>query len=284
MKRNGINDAIRNMYASTVTRNGSCGCSPDSVRADPGATRSASRAQGYSDGELDSIPGEANLGLGCGNPVALAVIRKGDVVLDLGSGAGVDCFLASNEVGPEGRVIGVDMTPEMVERATVNASSNGYRNVEFRLGEIENLPVESSSVDVVISNCVINLSTDKPRVFQEASRVLKPGGKLLVSDIVLLEELPGYVRDSIDAYVMCISGAIRKEEYLEAIEQAGFGEVTVVGESRFPAELVLAQPHLMDAVEKMKIPMGELERLAGNVVSMKVSAKKVGFAADAATR
>jgi arsenite methyltransferase len=276
MNRNGITDAIRNMYASTVKRNGSCGCSAGTGKADPGAIRSASRAQGYSDGELDSIPDESNLGLGCGNPVALAVIRKGNVVLDLGSGAGVDCFLAANLVGPEGRVIGVDMTPEMVARAITNASSNEYRNVEFRLGEIENLPVESSSVDVVISNCVINLSTDKPRVFSEAFRVLKPGGTLLVSDIVLLEELPGYLKDSIEAHVMCIAGAARKAEYLKAMELAGFGDISVVGENRFPAELVLAQPHLREAVEKMNIPMSELKRLAGNVVSMKVSAKKAG--------
>ncbi len=274
MDKNSITDAIRNMYASTVKQGGSCGCSPNGGNPDPVSMRRASNGLGYSDVQLQSIPDASNLGLGCGNPVALAVIRKGDVVLDLGSGAGFDCFLAANLVGEEGRVIGVDMTPEMVERATRNASSNGYRNVEFRQGEIENLPVESSSVDVVISNCVINLSTDKPKVFQEAHRVLKPGGKLLVSDIVLLEELPDYVQGSIEAYVMCIAGAIRKEEYLRAMEQAGFGEISVVGESRFPAELVLAQPHLREAVEKMKIPMSELERLAGNVVSMKVSAKK----------
>lgn len=267
-ERKGIVDAVRQMYASVVKNNSSCGCQADM------STRDAGRVNGYSDRELDSIPDEANLGLGCGNPLALAEIRKGDVVIDLGSGAGIDCFLASDRVGETGRVIGVDMTPEMVERATLNARKNGYRNVEFRSGRIEELPVDGSSVDVIISNCVVNLSTDKARVFREAFRVLKPDGRLMVSDIVLLEELPAYVTDSLDAYVMCVAGAMLKDEYLDTIRQAGFSDVTVVGESRFPAELVLAQPNLKEAVEKMHIPAEELERLAGSIASLKVSAKK----------
>jgi arsenite methyltransferase len=269
-ERKGIVDAVREMYASTVKNNFSC-CSPEDV-----SSRDASCECGYSTEELDSIPEEANLGLGCGNPVALAGVSKGEVVLDLGSGAGIDCFLASDRVGEEGRVIGIDMTPEMVERAKLNALRNNYRNVEFRLGRIEELPVADSSVDLVISNCVINLSTDKLQVFRETFRVLKPGGRLMVSDIVLLEELPAFVQDSMDAYVMCVSGAMLKEQYLEAVRQAGFIDVNVEGENRFPVELALAQPKLKEAVGKMNIPMEELARIAGSIVSMKVSAKKNG--------
>jgi len=274
MEKRSVKDIVREMYANTVKQSGSCGCTQKANYVDPEFIRSASHVSGYSDQQLRSVPASANLGLGCGNPVALAVIRKGDVLLDLGSGAGMDCFLASSLVGDEGRVIGVDMTPEMVERAKDNARINGYRNAEFRLGEIENLPVESSCIDVIISNCVINLSTDKPRVFREASRVLKPGGILLVSDIALLEELPDYVKDSVEAYIRCIAGAIRKEEYLNAMQEAGFDDISVIGESAFPAELIAGQPQLKELIGKMNIPMSELQRIASTIVSLKVSARK----------
>jgi arsenite methyltransferase len=263
-----ISDAVRNTYASTLRKNCSCGCGTKVTNRD------ASRVHGYTERELDSVPDEANLGLGCGNPLAYADIRKGECLLDLGSGAGIDCFLASAMVGGEGRVIGVDMTPEMIDRARRNARENGYRNVEFRLGRIEELPVDDSSVDAVVSNCVINLSVDKQKVFREAFRVLKPGGRLSVSDIVLLEELPEYVRGSLDAYAMCIAGAILKEDYLDAIKTAGFEGITLRGESRFPVELVLAQPNLKEAVARMNISPEELDRLAGSAVSLKVSAVK----------
>ncbi|HWQ26914.1 MAG TPA: arsenite methyltransferase [Chlorobaculum sp.] len=274
MEDNNIREAVKERYASTVREGNSCGCSQKADDPDPGFIHSASKIAGYSEQELKSIPDGANLGLGCGNPVALAMIREGDIVLDLGSGAGVDSFLASNIVGDKGLVIGVDMTPEMVERARMNARNNGFRNVDFRLGEIENLPVESSTVDVIISNCVINLSTDKPKVFQEAWRVLKPGGRLMVSDMVLLEELPEYLDRSVEAYVRCIAGAVRKEKYLDVIQQAGFEEISVVGESHFPAELIAGQPLLRELAGQMNIPMSELQRIAGTVVSLKVSAKK----------
>jgi SAM-dependent methyltransferase len=274
MEKKSMRDTVREMYASTVKQSRSCGCTRKANFVDPEFIRSASKVSGYSEQELQSIPDGANLGLGCGNPLALTVIRKGDVVLDLGSGAGMDCFLASKLVGDQGQVIGVDMTPEMVDRARENARAGGYRNVEFRLGEIENLPVESSSVDAVISNCVINLSTDKARVFQEAFRVLKPGGTLLVSDIALLEELPKYVQQSVEAYIRCIAGAIRKDEYLKTIRQAGFEEISVVGESNFPAELITAQPQVSELISRMNIPANEVERIAGTVVSLKVSARK----------
>jgi SAM-dependent methyltransferase len=166
--------------------------------------------------------------LGCGNPVALASLKKGEVVLDLGSGAGFDAFLAANQVGETGRVIGVDMTPEMLEAARGNAEKGGYKNVEFRLGEIENLPVDDSSIDVIISNCVINLSPDKAAVFKEAYRALKPGGRLMVSDIVLLGELPESVRNSPEAYVSCIAGASMKSDYMKMIKNAGFKNVKAV--------------------------------------------------------
>ncbi len=269
-----IREAVKESYAKTVKQDGSCGCSRKAGDAKAEYIRSAGKAVGYSERELKSIPEGANLGLGCGNPVALAVLKKGDVVLDLGSGAGFDCFLASNIVGERGRVIGVDMTPEMVERAKANAQKNGYHNVDFRLGEIEKLPVESSSVDVIISNCVINLSTDKPGVFQEAWRVLKPGGRLMVSDIVLLEDLPAFLSGSVEAYVRCIAGAVHKEAYLDAIKEAGFEEMSVVGESHFPEEMIAGQPLLQKLAATVSIPMSELQRIGRSVVSLKIAAKK----------
>jgi SAM-dependent methyltransferase len=186
---------------------------------------------GYSAAELRAIPDGADLGLGCGNPTAMASLRRGEVVLDLGSGAGIDCFLAAEKVGPSGRAIGVDMTSEMVERARENARREKIANVEFRLGEIEHLPVADASVDVIISNCVVNLSPDKPQVFREAYRVLKPGGRMFLSDIVLLKELPRAVRESIEAYVGCIAGASLKADYLAAIRAAGFDDVDIVKEA-----------------------------------------------------
>ena len=274
MKSTSIKAAVKERFAATVKRSSFCGCSRKASYLDEDFIRTAGKLAGYSDRELQSVPEGANLGLGCGNPVALALIKEGDVVLDLGSGAGVDCFLAANIVGERGRIIGVDMTPEMVEKAKENARNNCYRNVEFRLGEIENLPVESASVDVIISNCVINLSPDKPKVFHEAIRVLKPGGRMLVTDMVLLEDLPDYVHDSVEAYVRCIGGAVRKDEYLLAMKEAGFQDVTIEGENHFPAELMAAQPVIKELIDNLKIPMSEVEKIAKTVVSMKVSAKK----------
>ncbi|NTW51323.1 MAG: arsenite methyltransferase [Chlorobiaceae bacterium] len=269
-----IRDAVKERYGSTVKQSGSCGCAKKADYPDPDFIQSAATVAGYSDRELKSIPDGANLGLGCGNPVALVAIRPGDVVLDLGSGAGVDCFLASRIVGEKGLVIGVDMTPGMVDRAKANAQNIGFGNVDFRLGEIENLPVGSSTVDIVISNCVINLSTDKPKVFREAWRVMKPGGRLMVSDMVLLEELPDYLKGSVEAYLRCIAGASLKEEYLEAIREAGFEEISIVDESHFPTELIAEQPFLKELAGKMNIPMVELQLIGSKVVSLKVSAKK----------
>jgi arsenite methyltransferase len=188
---------------------------------------------GYSQDQATAIPEGANLGLGCGNPVAYAELKPGETVLDLGSGAGIDCFLAAREVGPSGRVIGVDMTPAMLERARANAAKSGAANVEFRLGEIEHLPVADQSVDAIISNCVINLSPDKPKVFREAFRALKPGGRMLVSDLVLLRPLPPELEKSVDLYVGCVAGASLKNEYLGMMRDAGFRDVEVVQESGY---------------------------------------------------
>jgi arsenite methyltransferase len=229
---------------------------------------------GYSPEELKSIPEDANLGLGCGNPAALAGLKKGETVLDLGSGAGIDCFLAAARVGPSGRVIGVDMTPEMIDRARANARKNGYKNVEFRLGEIENLPAADNSIDVIISNCVINLSTDKGRVFGEALRVLRPGGRMMVSDLALKKPLPAAIRESVEAYVACIAGAMIKDDYLGAVRDAGFKDIQVVSETAFPAELVLEDSFAPEIIKKLNIPQKELMEHVSSVLSLSVKAVK----------
>jgi arsenite methyltransferase len=223
MPKPDVRTAVREKYgqiAAGAAAGCGCGCA-----ADAGAIASEI---GYTEGQLAALPEGANLGLGCGNPLQHAAIQPGEVVLDLGSGAGMDSFLASSEVGPAGRVIGVDMTPEMVARARANAARARITNTEFRLGQIENLPLADGTVDLVISNCVINLSTDKPRVFREALRVLKPGGRLVVSDLCLQGRLPPDILASIEAYVGCVAGALPLEEYLVAIREAGFVDVAVV--------------------------------------------------------
>jgi SAM-dependent methyltransferase len=193
---------------------------------------------------------------------------------DLGSGAGIDCFLAAKRVGKTGKVIGVDMTHEMLEKARTNAEKGKFANVEFRLGEIENLPVADNHVDVVISNCVINLAPDKKRVFEEAFRVLKPGGRLMVSDIVLLKKLPDSVRRSVAAYTACVSGALLKEDYLRAIRSAGFEQVEIVGESRYPLDLIEDDSLACDCVGELDIPKSDLKRTADSIASVKVSGIK----------
>jgi SAM-dependent methyltransferase len=212
----------------------------DSVRAKYGAVaesnlstkhagvKAVAEAFGYSAEELTSIPSGANMGLSCGNPIATAFLKAGEVVVDLGSGGGLDVFLASQKVGPEGRVIGIDMTPAMIERAQANAKAGGYENVEFQLATIDRLPLMDASVDCVISNCVLNLAPDKAAVFREIARVLKPGGRLAVSDIALKTELPQELAQSLAAYVGCIAGAIRVEDYREGLLAAGFEHVEIV--------------------------------------------------------
>lgn len=215
---------VKDAYGKIAQGKRGCGCDSCCGGQD---TKGFARSIGYSDEELRAIPDEANLALGCGNPNALAGIKEGEVVLDLGAGAGFDSFLAAARVGPRGKVIGVDMTPEMIRKARENAAKTGADNIEFRLGEIERLPVVDSSVDVVISNCVINLSSDKPGVFGEIHRVLKPGGRIAISDIALIKELPAKIRESIEAYVGCVGGAVLVEEYARIVRQAGLNGVRV---------------------------------------------------------
>src|SRR5690606_27927529 len=234
-----VREHVRQRYAEIARSGMSCcdsTCCAPADAAFAGSTASAADAAartlavGYSAAELEAVPEGAVTGLGCGNPVALAELRPGEVVLDLGSGAGMDALLAAREVGKRGRVIGVDMPPEMIERARANARDVGAANVEFRLGEIEHLPLADASVDVIMSNCVINLATDKLAVFREAFRVLRPGGRLMISDLVVEGELPEAVRRDLEAWAGCIAGALEKGEYLEEIRRAGFRDVEIAGE------------------------------------------------------
>jgi SAM-dependent methyltransferase len=274
MDKGEIRKVVRKGYAKIAKQDSSC-CTPG--RSCCGSTdlvQDISRNIGYSEAELKAVPEGANLGLGCGNPVALASLKEGETVLDLGSGAGFDCFLAARKVGDSGRVIGVDMTPEMVEKARSNAVHGNYTNVEFRIGEIENLPAADHSVDAVISNCVVNLSPEKKKVFAEAYRVLKPGGRLMVSDIVLLKELPDVVKNSMDAYVGCVSGAALKDEYLRTIKAAGFEDVKIVDETSFPVEFIINDPTAKEVIKNSKMPPEKVREVASSIVSIKVYAAK----------
>jgi SAM-dependent methyltransferase len=211
-----IRQAVRETYgriAKSAAAGCGCSCSP--------------AALGYAEAELDELPEGAEMALGSGNPLAIAALKPGETVLDLGSGGGIDCFLAARQVGESGRVIGVDMTPEMVGKARANAAKGGTTNVEFRLGEIEHLPVADASVDVVLSNCVINLSPDKPAVYREAYRGLKPGGRLAISDVAATAELPEEARNDLARYAACVSGAASLSELERILSQAGFEKIRI---------------------------------------------------------
>jgi arsenite methyltransferase len=274
MKQEEIKRVVRERYASIAREGGSCCAPKTSFCGSASVAEDLSKRAGYSDEDLNSVPEGANLGLGCGNPVAIALLREGETVLDLGSGAGFDCFLAAKKVGNEGKVIGVDMTPDMIDRARNNARKGNYTNVEFRLGEIENLPAADNSVDVVISNCVINLAPDKGRVFKEAFRVIRPGGRFMVSDIVLLKELPDPIKESIEAYTGCIAGATKKDEYIKTIENAGFKDVQVLDEKSFPIDVLENDPIGKKVVEKLNLSLEDVKEIGRSVVSIKVQAKK----------
>jgi arsenite methyltransferase len=245
--------AVREKYEAIAAGRASdccsvpCGCNG-------GDPEPVLEAIGYTAEQGAAIPAGSNLGLGCGNPTALAEIRTGETVLDLGSGAGIDCFLAARAVGPAGRVIGVDMTPAMIDRARQSARQSETSNVEFRLGEIEHLPVESATVDLVVSNCVLNLSPDKPRVFREALRVLKPGGRLVVSDLVLQRRLEPELQRAVDRYVGCVAGAAVRDDYLRMMGEAGFTAIEVLREGRYD-------------VGALSLPAEGPERAAFEVVS-----------------
>ncbi len=228
-----VKETVKKAYGSIASKKESC-CGPAPVLKHNGTslkTNVSACVSGCSDEELSSIPEDANLGLSCGNPVAIASLKNGETILDLGSGAGIDCFLAAKKVGERGRVIGVDMTPEMIEKARENAGKDDFKNVEFRPGDIENLPVEDNSIDVVISNCVINLAPDKRKVFKEIYRVLKPGGRMIVSDIVLTGKLPSWIKNNVNAYVGCIAGAVQMDDYLKMIEDAGLSNPAILQKS-----------------------------------------------------
>ncbi len=276
MNNEQIQKNVKSGYADIVKRNTKksflpnifqC-CDPKEIATDIG------KKIGYSEEELKNVPEDANLGIGCGNPTALASIKKGETILDLGSGAGFDCFLASRETGETGRVIGVDITPEMVAQAKKNAEKGNYKNVEFKVGEIENLPIENDSVDLIISNCVINLSNQKEQVFKEAFRVAKPNGTIMISDIILLNDLPDYVKNSVEGHIACLAGAVRKEDYINAITKAGFTDIRIDKEANFPIELMLNDPIAEKIVRENNLTEKDISAIANSIASISISAKK----------
>lgn len=243
-------------------------CDLDSMVSD------ISKDIGYSESELEEVPEGSNLGIGCGNPTALASIQQGETILDLGSGAGFDCFLAAKETGETGQVIGVDFTPEMITQANKNAKSGNYDNVEFKLGEIEDLPIENNTIDLIISNCVINLSDQKDQIFKEAFRVAKPNGRLMISDVILLKELPDYVMKSVEGHIACLSGTVSKEDYINGIKNAGFKDVKIDKEGSFPIELMLNDPIAKKLVIDNNLSENEIKDIASSIASISVSAIK----------
>lgn len=281
MDKKKIKRVVRDRYGEIAVSGGPCGPSPccegnsaSTPVCGAGQADRIAKEIGYSDEDLAAVPDDANLGLGCGNPVALASLIEGETVLDLGSGAGFDAFLAARRVGQKGKVIGVDMTYEMVMKARANAARSGVTNVEFRVGEIEHLPVADDSVDAIISNCVINLSTDKPQVFRDAYRVLKPGGRAMISDVMLTADLPEEVRQSASTYVACIGGAIHKDEYLAEMKAAGFYAVEVIEETPFPAAIVTDEISLAEIARSLRLSSERVIEVAQSIISVKISAVK----------
>ncbi len=288
-----VKKAVKERYGEIARGGGSCCgagkkkascCGPSSADATSQSREAAllrstslrSAAVGYGEEELRAAPEGANLGLGCGNPLGLAEIRPGDTVLDLGSGGGFDCFLAAGRVGPEGRVVGVDMTEEMIARARENAKKGGFANVEFRLGEIEKLPVGDGEVDLVISNCVLNLVPDKAKAFREIARVLKEGGRVMISDIVRRGELPATLQGNLEAYAACVAGALEVEEYLGLMKAAGLAEVQIVSETD-AADLLAGIPDCtLDSLqEQFAAEIAAVRQLRGKIFSVTVKARKL---------
>ena len=270
-KRRPVNDdelreAVREGYTRVAEEGGVLGAE---------GADAAARRIGYSSEDLEAVPEGANLGVGCGSPTAIDALESGQIVVDLGSGAGMDAFLAARKVGPTGHVIGVDMTDAMLEKARENARKVGLEEtVEFRKGNIEALPIEDESVDAIISNCVINLSPQKDRVYREAYRVLRPGGRIMVSDIVLDRPLPRAILQSLDAYIGCVGGASQRAEYLEAISKAGFREVRVEREASFLGAISFDDPQIVGAMERMGITEDEAKNYADTVTSLHILAVK----------
>lgn len=258
-----IHDAVREHYAERIKNNASC-CGPDNC--------CSTDSNLYPADLLSTLPnGESSVSYGCGDPVTLASLQPGQTVLDLGSGAGLDCFFAAKKVGETGQVIGVDMTPEMIERARSSAKRLNLQNVEFRQGYLENLPVDSSTVDVIISNCVINLSPDKSKVFAEAFRVLKPGGKLVVSDIVTDGPLPEAVKKSLSAWAGCVAGAVEAEEYISMMKAVGFSDISITPVYFDKETIESAINEMKDVIELQSLPRDEVYKA---VYSAKITAYK----------
>ena len=271
-----LKSTVRRAYGKIALGDAS-GCCGDAGGCCGGASASdTARAIGYTDDELAQVPERANLGLGCGNPVALASLGVGERVLDLGSGGGFDCFLAAARVGPEGHVIGVDMTPEMLALARHNAEASDLTNVEFRLGELEALPLADATVDVVISNCVINLVPDRTRVFREAHRVLKPGGRLMISDTLQTAELPPEVLESEAAKAACLSPVVTMESYLAELATSGFTGAAVIEETAYPAELGFEDALAEVLSREQSVPADVIRVAARSMVSISVTATKPG--------
>ena len=270
-----IRNEVRKRYGRIASAQTSCGCSSsccgESFAADP---EKISSVLGYKEDEMSSIPEGTNLGLGCGTPLTFSEIREGEKVLDLGSGAGFDAFLAARRVGKGGFVYGVDMTDEMLEKARANARKGGFENVSFFKGFIEELPLDDGIVDLVISNCVINLSPDKQRVFHESFRVLKSGGRIAVSDIVLKNPLPDVLMNSKDLYSACVTGANLKTDYLEMIKKAGFREITVLKETVFPFDLAINDLKETGIIEWAKANPDDARQAVESVLSITVRAVK----------
>jgi len=262
-------DQLRELVRQGYTR-----VAEGAVRPVGGSAEELSRRIGYDGEQLSSVPEGANLGVGCGNPTAIDALKPGETVVDLGSGAGMDAFLAAHQVGPAGHVIGIDMTEAMIEKARANARRANVTNVEFRKGHIEELPIEDESVDAIISNCVINLSPEKDRVYREAYRVLRPGGRVMISDVVLDHPLPEAVLQSVDAYIGCVGGASLRGEYLETIRRAGFPEVRVEKETSFAHAISLDDPQVREAMDRLALSDEDARSYAGAIRSLHVFARK----------
>lgn len=288
MDTEAVREKVRAGYGQIARSGGSgCGCTPSSCGSTPVSVETIARQVGYSGEELAALPDGANLGLSCGNPNALAALRAGEVVLDLGSGGGFDVFIAGKKVGPTGRVIGVDMTPEMLAKARRNAAAyrqqSGLDNVEFRLGEIEHLPVADASVDAVISNCVINLSPDKPQVWREIARVLRPGGRVAVSDLALLKPLPPAVTEMVEALVGCVAGAVLVSETERMAGEAGLSDVVLEGKTDYVEQMADWQDPLYQKIIAA-LPAGA--KPSDYVTSLEITARKapLSFASNASPR
>lgn len=266
-----IKSRIRETYGRIAEKNSgesSCGCGSGCCGTIE-SSRSAS-VLGYESNELSGLPEGADMGLGCGNPTAIASLKPGETVLDLGSGGGIDCFLAAEKVGETGRVIGVDMTAQMIDKARANAEKSRFDNVEFRLGEIENLPLGDNTVDAVISNCVINLVPQKEKVFAEIRRVLKPGGRFMISDIVTTKDLPDEILKSVSAWTGCIAGAENKDRYMELLKQTGFENVEIVDSTSAVPEYWLSSPDIASMVKEAGISDEEARSVASSIVSARI--------------